>query len=285
MLWLIIAGAHAATLSDLSAGELIITELHPDPAAASTARGQWFEVTNASGSTVDLDGLVISDGGSQGFTVSGALSVAAGGQVVFATRSSSSINGGLPGVDYVYSTTSYSLPAGNQRLDISFGAVTFDTVSFADPTAGVATARDAFDGTWCDARDAYGDGDYGTPGASNAPCVDTAADLSAGELVVNELMVLPSTVSWYRGQWIEITNTTADEVSLLSLAVSDSDGGAFSVDADVRVGAGEHALLALRVRRQLFFHARHDPQHARVVSSYLFQSAFRSPRLLRCWTR
>mmetsp|Transcript_4029 Transcript_4029/g.11450 ORF Transcript_4029/g.11450 Transcript_4029/m.11450 type:complete len:300 (-) Transcript_4029:871-1770(-) len=41
------------------------------------------------------------------------------------------------------------------------------------------------------------------------------------------------------------------------------------------------ALLALRVRRQLFFHAAHDAQHARVVSPYLLESAFRSPSLLR----
>jgi hypothetical protein len=259
MIWLLVHTTQAATLGDLSAGDLVISEIHHSPEAVITSRGQWFEVYNASGSTVDLSGLVVSDGGAQSFTVSGSLSLAAGEYALFATRSSPSINGGLPEVDYVYSTTSYSLAKGNEALTISYGGTTFDTVSFSggsfpdpfgasltlEPTLLDATSNDT-GGNWCPAVSTYGDGDYGTPGAANDDCPVDLSALATGDLVVTEVMHSPASSAYNKGEWFEVYNASGIYVDIVGLTVDSGAGETFTVSGETLLRPGEHALIAAR---------------------------------------
>jgi hypothetical protein len=174
----------------LMPGDLVITEIMQNPTAASDTVGEWFEVYNASGADVDLDGLVVSDLGSNLFTVTGSLVVAADSYVVFGINDDAATNGGLA-VDYAYS--GFTLSNGDDEILLSNSTGVIDEVLydggmvFPDP-AGAAmsldpASRDAVandDGAnWCDATTAYGDGDLGTPGAANPACpilVDTDGD-------------------------------------------------------------------------------------------------------------
>ena len=259
MLWILIASAQAASLADLSVGDLVVSELHTSPAAVSTVRGQWFELYNNSGDSIDLDGLIISDGGSQGFTVSGPLVVAAGEHVVFASRAASGINGGLPVVDYVYSAADYSLPLGNAQLDITYDSVTFDAVSFGeaafpdeygasislDPGLVDATSND--DGaSWCPAAVTYGDGDYGSPGAANDACPVDLSGLIGGDLVISEVMHSPAAVAYNRGEWVEIYNASGLYVDLDGLVMESDFGETLTITGETLMRPGTHAVIAAR---------------------------------------
>jgi hypothetical protein len=259
MLWILIASAQAASLSDLSVGDLVVTELHTSPEAVSTVRGQWFELFNNSGDSVDLDGLVISDGGSQGFTVSGPLVVPAGEHAVFASRAAAGINGGLPVVDYVYSITDYSLPLGNEQLDITFDSVTFDAVSYGDAAfpdefgaslslaPGLVDATSNDDGaSWCPAAVTYGDGDFGSPGAANDDCPTDLSGLVGGDLVISEVMHSPAAVSYNRGEWVEIHNTSGLYIDLDGLVVESDIGEMLTLTGETLMRPGTHAVIAAR---------------------------------------
>jgi hypothetical protein len=259
MLWILIASAQAASLSDLSVGDLVVTELHTSPEAVSTVRGQWFELYNNSGDSVDLDGLIISDGGSQGFTVSGPLVVPAGEHAVFASRAAAGINGGLPVVDYVYSITDYSLPLGNEQLDITFDSVTFDAVSYGDAAfpdefgaslslaPGLVDATSNDDGaSWCPAAVTYGDGDFGSPGAANDDCPTDLSGLVGGDLVISEVMHSPAAVSYNRGEWVEIHNTSGLYIDLDGLVVESDIGEMLTLTGETLMRPGTHAVIAAR---------------------------------------
>ncbi|MFT4976782.1 MAG: hypothetical protein ACI8S6_002687 [Myxococcota bacterium] len=259
MIWLLLSTAQAATLADLAAGELIISELHTSPGAVSTTRGQWFELYNDSGSEVDLDGLVVDDGGAQTFTVSGELLVAVGEYVVFATRAASAVNGGLPVVDYVYSTTDYSLPTGNEQLDISFDVVTFDSVSFGgagfpdEYGASVSLAPAALDATsndtganWCPAVGTYGDGDFGSPGQANGDCPIDLSGLIGGDLVITEVMHTPSASAYNKGEWLEFYNASGAYIDLDGLVIESGVGESMTISGELLVRPGSYVVLAAR---------------------------------------
>ncbi|HWV39031.1 MAG TPA: lamin tail domain-containing protein [Vulgatibacter sp.] len=110
----------------LEPGSVTITELVVDPAGGPG--GEWFEVKNATGASVDLDGWTITtDGGSH--TIAGPLVVPPGG---FATLAASATVGFPP--DYVFGAGLPFDPTG-------------DTLSLAaSPTAPIASVT--WDASW-----------------------------------------------------------------------------------------------------------------------------------------
>ena len=44
------------TLSGVGAGDLLITEVMPDPSNVSDSLGEWFEITNVTGNDINLNG-------------------------------------------------------------------------------------------------------------------------------------------------------------------------------------------------------------------------------------
>jgi hypothetical protein len=249
--------AYAVGLGSVSAGDLLISEIFPYPAAVAYNRGQWFEVYNNAGVEVDLDGLVVSNGGAETFTVSGTLAVANGEYAVFAVRSDSAVNGGLTGIDYVYSFSSLSMVVSGDTLDISFGGTTFDTVTYDNtfpapygasislsPSNLDATDNDTA-GNWCSAETTYGDGDYGTPGIANDSCPVDISVLIAGDLIVSEVMIDPALSDYNKGEWFEIYNASATYVDVNGLEISDGTE-TFTVGSSLAVRPGEYLLFAAR---------------------------------------
>jgi hypothetical protein len=170
------AGA-AIGLSGLAPGSLRITEVMPDPLKVSDSRGEWFEVFNASASTIDLRGLMVSspDGTrTDTFTVTRSAEVAPGDWFVFGRNADPALNGGVV-VDYAWGT---KLSLGNSD----------DSVSIAEPDGSLlwsfawyrtdagrslearrATGTSVLPYHLVSASNAvpYGLGDFGTPGSAN----------------------------------------------------------------------------------------------------------------------
>jgi hypothetical protein len=169
-------------VADMVAGDLVITEYMANPAAVSDTDGEWFEVWNVSGQDANLDGLVVSDRGTDSFTVSGALLVGAGEAVVFGAEGDTALNGGVA-VDYVW--PSYTLGNDDDEIVLSNGRTEIDVVAYGtsgwvdpngasaslDPSYTNATDNDdaAF---WCESSSTFGAGDAGTPGTVNDTCSD-----------------------------------------------------------------------------------------------------------------
>ncbi len=159
---------------------LIITEVMKNSWVVDDVVGEWFELLNDTGVDMNLVGLVVSDTGTNSFTVDTDLWVAAGGMVVLGREDDSFLNGGVF-VDYEWS----NFPLSNEEDEIilTHGGVELDRVQWWDPAwpdmDGAAMSLDpaAHDtvsnddpDSWCNALDAFGDGDYGTPGADNPLC-------------------------------------------------------------------------------------------------------------------
>lgn len=162
-----------------AAGEVIISEIMPDPTAVADADGEWFELHNPSATdTYELSGCEISGQPAEDvITIAGDLVIAPGEYLAFAPDSL--VDPGFTR-DYAY-TESFSVSNGGDIITLSCDGVTIDSVDYDTfpPEAGVslnldpdffdAAANDAAE-NWCPAVTVYLDPDTGTPGAANEEC-------------------------------------------------------------------------------------------------------------------
>ena len=150
-----------------------------NPVTVFDYRGEWFEIYNNSGFSVNLNGLTVDSSNNSGFTISNDFTIADGDYVLFAVNANNAVNGGLPTVDYAYGYNTLSF--GRQDdISLSVSGTTIDTVTYtAAYPAGVgasltlsvlsATANDSVS-SWCEGSSSYGSGESGTPGSSNDNC-------------------------------------------------------------------------------------------------------------------
>lgn len=249
-------------------GDLIVTEVMPNPAAVNDSEGEWFEVYATR--DVDLNGLVAGKTpGSPSLNIDQAdcLSVSAGTYLVFERNSDSTTNGGLPTAT---ATFNFGLVNTAGSLFIGVGDTVLDQITWSSSTAGASRALDpgALDPTandddanWSDCGAVYGDGDKGTPGASNdlcslpeGMCMDggTLRPVVApveGDLTINEYMANPAAVGDSAGEWFELAVNT--DVDLNGLELGASASGAPYEPHDIltdatclRVTAGSYLLFA-----------------------------------------
>jgi hypothetical protein len=159
------------------AGSIIITEIMQNPSAAGDPAGEYFELYNTTGSTINLQGWVIKDdaSASETHTISASLEITAGGYIVIGNMSTTT-----PVLDYNYNND-ISLGNGTDGLIIECGSNTIDQViwdngaTFPDPSGAsmelsitTLNATDNDDGNnWGTATSNIGNGDLGTPGAAN----------------------------------------------------------------------------------------------------------------------
>ena len=185
-----------------------------NPAAVSDGDGEWLEIANLTSQSVDLQGLLLSDDGSNSHSIDEPVVIPAGGFAVLGANGDSSQNGGLS-VDHVYDGT---LGNSDDEIILSYGGVEIDAVryssSWVDSGASTALRDDAWGatsnddaGSWCSSSSAYGSGDLGTPGTSN-DCGsdeepdpgDTGSGGSSGDcdgaqdwgVVINEFLANPA---------------------------------------------------------------------------------------------
>jgi hypothetical protein len=168
-------------------GTVIITEFMKDPNSVSDTDGEWIELFNPHPRRVNLEGMVLSDGGTNSHTINNGgngLFLRPGRYMVLGNNDDQVTNGGVP-VRYRY--TSFTL--GNSSDSIILTApngILIDQVDYDDgvlwpDTAGSSislrpTNLDAMDNdnpaNWCHSTTPIGplNFDTGTPRVVNDPC-------------------------------------------------------------------------------------------------------------------
>ena len=178
------------------AGDLVITEVMQNPFNLGDSAGEYFEIYNASSDALELEGMVVSDDGSDDFTIAGSLVINPGEYMVFANGA-----GAAPTVDYVYSGMFLSNSADELILTIQcvdFPSMEIDRVewdggaTWPDPTGSsmnltsTELAGDNNDGSnWCVSTMPFSTGDFGTPGMANTDC-DAVLPCAITNLMVSE---------------------------------------------------------------------------------------------------
>lgn len=255
-------------------GDLVITEVMPDPSAVTDANGEWFEVLVTA--DVDLNGLAFGDDPTNPDEVlppgGDCIAVTAGQRVIFARNDDTGTNGGLPPV---VATFGFGLTNGGDSLFVGHGDVVLDEMSWNGSDAGTAITLDpAAEDTvsnddplnFCNAVDPYGAGDLGTPGAQGPACggggggdgmcsdggVPRAiVSPTVGDLVITELLPNPDAVADSAGEWFEVL--VNDNVDLNGLQVGDDP-----LAPDLTLPAGG-TCIAVFAGQRLVFARNADP--------------------------
>jgi len=161
-------------------GEIVITEFMPNPAAVSDTKGEWVEIQNSSDRPLLLNGISISDLGSNSHTITSEndIILEPGAFYILARNEDPEVNGGI-NPDYIYSNFSLG-NSEDEIILISSEDITIDQVAYTSDwilSAGSSLElniekNDASSNDlpehWHPGTESYGDGDLGTPGALNS---------------------------------------------------------------------------------------------------------------------
>ncbi|MBA3502087.1 MAG: lamin tail domain-containing protein [Deltaproteobacteria bacterium] len=262
----------------LVAGDLIITEVFADYAAASGGTGtdegkEWFEIYNASDRPVDLEGVTITHGRPEGGTTApkkhamGPITIAPGTYLTLGN----STRDLLPAyVDYGYSNALGEFFNSNGgKLDLSCGSTVIDSAVYEAVKSGRSrqfTAAMPPDYTqndnlanWCEASDTeFEASNFGTPGQDNdcrpsvaGQCADAQGSRptvppEAGQLVITEVMPSPGAVSDTVGEWFEAKALASFDLNGLALdRTTDTANPRVIESADcIHVNAGDYVVFA-----------------------------------------
>jgi len=169
-------------VDDLVEGDLVITEVMYNPAFCTDATCEWIEIYNASGSPVDLLGLLISDIGASSGEIEDSAVLAPGEYGVLGASDSDDWGYTFEPLAHYGSSGPFFSQADGDLVEIANNATTIDIILYTangDRNAGASLELDpaALDADlnddeaqWCVAQDDFGDGDLGSPGSANAPC-------------------------------------------------------------------------------------------------------------------
>jgi cysteine-rich repeat protein len=160
-------------------GELVISEYLADSTGSDDGL-EWFEVYNASGRALDLDGLTVSDEGGDTILVEGTTLLPADSYFIFA-ESLAAVPG--PAFDWTAAGSGFQLANTSDEIILSYGRTEIDRIeyvgSWPDSTGAAAQLAaglldaDLNDSSsnWCTATTEYGtDDNLGTPGEPNLFC-------------------------------------------------------------------------------------------------------------------
>jgi hypothetical protein len=174
---------------DWAAGDLLITEFLAGPAQGGSD-GEWFEIYNNTGETVELRGLTVRDDGANSFTVDTSVVAAPAERLVFA-RTATATGAVTPA--FVYGT-SFTLANTTDQIVIEGASGEIARISYVAGNFGGRTGISAsldpgstdaagynVATNWCDGFTSYDDnGNKGTPGAANAACDSPCRTLDCG---------------------------------------------------------------------------------------------------------
>jgi len=170
------------------AGALLVTEIMYNPTKVSDGNGEWFELFNTTDEAIDLLGFIIGDSSST-HVILESVEVASQDYAVLGLNTEQSENGGLT-VDYAYPVVKlnneYDQNLGYaDMVRVMYDNLLVDGVAYSpgvgwpemagysyslDGEAFNATDND-YGGNWCLPTATYGDGDFGSPGSANEPCL------------------------------------------------------------------------------------------------------------------
>ncbi len=247
-------------------GELVITEVMPNPKAVADTAGEWFEITALA--PFDLNELLLSNGGASPVEVKSGhcLRLEPGSFALIARSGNPANNGGLPFVTY---TAGLSLTNSNGTVAVSDGATVLHQVTWTSSPDGASLQLDPAklgDGdrddmaNFCAATTPYGAGDLGSPGDANASCdgggpVGQCMDSGSGtlrdpvkpqpgDLVITEVMPNPAAVDDALGEFIEVLVLADVDLNGLQLGNEASGNSQVASSDCLPVTAGDYLLFA-----------------------------------------
>ncbi|MEC9273931.1 MAG: lamin tail domain-containing protein, partial [Candidatus Neomarinimicrobiota bacterium] len=98
---------------DESDYHVVITEVMPNPSAVSDSYGEWFEIFNLDSLTINLNGWIIRDEGSDSHIINSTIEIQPGEYMVLGRNGNESVNGGYVS-DYTYSA--FALANSNDEI-------------------------------------------------------------------------------------------------------------------------------------------------------------------------
>tara|TARA_R110001592_G_C13180897_1_gene750883 strand:+ start:3430 stop:5322 length:1893 start_codon:yes stop_codon:yes gene_type:complete len=164
-------------------GSIIVTEIMQNPNAVGDGDGEYFEVYNTTGTSIDMQGWLIKSvtTSSKDHVIANSLVVPANGYAVLGINSDFATNGGVT-IDYQYGSN-FFLGNGSDSIGLDCGSAIIDAVSwdngatFPDPTGkSMELATNKYSETdndnganWAEAVAEISTGaDLGTPGIVNS---------------------------------------------------------------------------------------------------------------------
>ena len=160
---------------DLGSG-LVINEIMQNPTFVSDILGEWIEITNISDTTINLNGLMISDNDGESHIINSLLIIESGEYIVLGSNSDYNSNGFIS-VDYEYNNFTLSNlwdeiilshPSGLIIDQIAYdNGLTFPdengrSMSLISPSLDNSSGEN-----WSASQNELDSGDYGTPGFEN----------------------------------------------------------------------------------------------------------------------
>jgi len=158
---------YAALISDL-----YITEVMANPNAVTDSNGEWFELYNPTSDIFDLNGIVLSDNGSNTHIINNSdpLLINPGDYLVLGRNSDTLVNGGYQ-ADYMYSGFTLGNAEDEIVLTDSDGNLLSLIYENGFVTAGASSellSPDMLIGNYDNSVTSYGIGDLGTPGSAGS---------------------------------------------------------------------------------------------------------------------
>ena len=177
----------AIAAAPISPGDLVVSELMVNPAAVSDAAGEWIELYNTSASSIDINGLVLRDNGSNHHTIStpAALEIAPGEFRVLGRNADPGSNGGYL-ADYAY--RDFTLANSSDAVILESEGVEIFRLSYSSADnfgqAGISMALtqllpgiSAADYRASELQTVFGNGDRGSPGSGTIGSAQALAEV------------------------------------------------------------------------------------------------------------
>lgn len=263
--------------SSLLEGDLVLTEVMPDPEGSESDSMEWIELYNASSRPIQLEGLLLERSRPDGSGVQG-------GPLAAATIDPWTyvvLGEGLGDHDRVqhgYGQLLGSLSNGSGRIALGCAGLLLDEILYEDPIEGSsvsldgALAPDALlnddPATWCPSRSSYVAApdvlEHGTPGAPNDLCPGTGPSTCEddghprpvvparrGDVVITEFLADPSGPDEGR-EWVELEIRRELDLNGLWIGSAPDDRSTHVLPRHcVRVEAGTRIVLAASLDTQL----------------------------------
>jgi hypothetical protein len=173
-------------VEDAEPGDLVFSEMMVNPEIVDDDQGEWVELYNTSGSTIDVTGYTFRDDDVDGWILEGPLTVGPGEYLVLCANTSSSENGGVPCDGWFYRDyEGNGLALANKQDELVLARPDGEEIDWLQYdedwfTTAVATGVDPEklelgannDGAnWCDQTTVMtSGGEPGTPGIENDGC-------------------------------------------------------------------------------------------------------------------
>ena len=173
LLYCILPNTYATTIQP---GSLVISEVMANPSQVSDANGEWIEIFNATANTIDINGITLSDDGSNTHQINnnGTLLIASGAYFVLGRNGDSTVNGGYI-ADYVYDN--FTLSNSTDQIILTMDSVEITRLDYSGSPFGIAgisaelitqTSNPTNLDYQLTQSNRYGLGDIGTPGNPGA---------------------------------------------------------------------------------------------------------------------